>query len=325
MATEQTPITELDERYGEPGVPPTPWPTSEAEMTAAELWWLTTIRPHGGPHATPLLAVWHAGALHICTGRGEQKWRNLAGDPRCTAVTGCNDTDDGTDYVVEGVAERIVDDDTLRVLAVAWEEKYGADWHFDVAGGGFVSDGQTADVFRIEPTVAYAFGKAPYSHTRYRWSAEHGLAAASLRDATIAVRLPAQDLDRARRFYAEVLGLEPAETREGGLRYVCGDTEFVVFASSGRPSGEHTQMGFYVSDIEATVAELSGRGVMFDQVEMGDLPVHGVIVDIPGTYPSTGAVGERAAWFRDSEGNLLGVAQLVMPGSAAAAAAVFRT
>lgn len=323
MDTEQTPMAELDERYGDPGATPTPWPTAEAEMVAAELWWFTTIRPHGGPHVTPLLAVWHAGALHICTGRGEQKWRNLAGEPRCTAVTGRNDRTGGTDYVVEGVAERLVDEDTLRTLAAAWEDRYGADWRFDVADGAFVSDGHAADVFRIRPTVAYAFGKAPYSHTRYRWPAASS-PAASLRDATVGVRLPAQDLHRARRFYADVLGLEPTETREGGLRYTCGDTEFVVFASSGRPSGEHTQMGFYVTDIEAAVAELSGRGVVFEQVEMGDLPVHGVIVDIPGAYPSTGAVGERAAWFRDSEGNLLGIGQLVLPGSPAAADAFRR-
>jgi len=316
MRTEQTPRAELDERYGEPAAEPTPWVTAEAQMTTAELWWLTTVRPHGGPHATPLLAVWDACALHICTGSAEQKWRNLADNPRCAAITGRNDWKGGVDYVVEGVAERVVDDERLRELAVAWEDKYGAEWHFDVVDGAFVAAGHRAHVFRIAPTVAYAFGKAPHSHTRYRWPGRTGgLAAASLRDATVAVRLPAQDLDRAHRFYSDALGLVPTETREGGLRYVCGDTEFVVFASSGRPSGEHTQMGFYVTDIAATVAELSDRGVVFEQVTPGDPPVHGVIVDIPGSYPSTGAVGERAAWFRDSEGNLLGVAQLVMPGS----------
>jgi catechol 2,3-dioxygenase-like lactoylglutathione lyase family enzyme len=231
--------------------------------------------------------VWDDGALHVCTGSGEQKWRNLAGDPRCAVVTGRNDRDVGTDYVVEGIAERIVDDDRLGVLAAAWEDKYGAEWHFDVVDGAFASDGQTAHVFRIRPQVAYAFGKAPFSHTRYRWPTEAGPDGTSLRDATVAVRLPAQDLDRARRFYADVLRLEPHETREGGLRYVCGHTEFVVFASSGRPSGTHTQMGFYVADIDRTVADLTGRGVVFEQVEMGDLPVDGVIVDIPGMREPT--------------------------------------
>lgn len=119
--------------------------------------------------------------------------------------------------------------------------------------------------------------------------------------ASVGVRLPAQDLDRARDWYAEKLGLEPVEEREGGLRYLCGGTEFVVFASTGAPSGTHTQMGFSVPDLELAVEGLRERGVEFD----------GDIVDIQGQYPSSGATGERATWFRDSEGNLLGLGQLV--------------
>ena len=136
-----------------------------------------------------------------------------------------------------------------------------------------------------------------------------------LRDASIAVRLPAQDLERARRFYSDKLGLEPAEWRDGAIRYECGGDSFAVFQSAGRPSGEHTQMGFYVPDIDSAVDELRARGVEFDEVDLGGLPVKDGIVDIPGHYPSSGATGERAAWFHDSEGNLLGVGQLVMPTS----------
>jgi catechol 2,3-dioxygenase-like lactoylglutathione lyase family enzyme len=132
-----------------------------------------------------------------------------------------------------------------------------------------------------------------------------------LRQATIAVRLPAQDLDRARAWYADVLGLEPVEERPGGLRYVCGDSSFVVFQSQGRPSGAHTQMGFYVPDLDAAVSELRARGLVFDEVDLGGLPQTDGIVDIPGAYPSTGAVGERAIWFHDCEGNQLGMGQLV--------------
>ena len=80
----------------------------------------------------------------------------------------------------------------------------------------------------------------------------------------------------------------------------------------GRSSGEFTQMGFYVADIESTVAELRERGVQFEEVDRPGMQTIGGIADIEGHYPSTGAVGERAAWFHDSEGNLLGVAQLVM-------------
>jgi catechol 2,3-dioxygenase-like lactoylglutathione lyase family enzyme len=134
----------------------------------------------------------------------------------------------------------------------------------------------------------------------------------TLRDATkTATRLPAQDLDRARAFYAEKLGLEPADERPGGILYRVGDTEFALFASGGRAAGDHTQMGFEVDDIEATVAELEARGVVFEAVDAPGLRTCGGIADIDGNYPSKHASGERGAWFHDSEGNLLGIGQLV--------------
>jgi catechol 2,3-dioxygenase-like lactoylglutathione lyase family enzyme len=77
----------------------------------------------------------------------------------------------------------------------------------------------------------------------------------TFQDSKVAARLPAQDLDRARAFYAERLGLEPADERPGGLLYRVGGGEFALFRSSGRTSGEHTQMGFEVADIETAVAE----------------------------------------------------------------------
>ena len=103
----------------------------------------------------------------------------------------------------------------------------------------------------------------------------------TLRDSRVATRLPAQDLERARAFYADRLGLEPVDERPGGLLYRVGGGEFALFLSAGRASGDHTQMGFEVADLEATVAELSARG-------------------------------ERAVWFRDSEGNLLGIGQRIV-------------
>ena len=134
----------------------------------------------------------------------------------------------------------------------------------------------------------------------------------TLRDATkTATRLPAQDLDRARAFYAEKLGLEPADDRPGGILYRVGDTEFALFASGGRATGDHTQMGFEVEDLEATVAELKARGVVFEEVDVPGLRTRDGIADIDGNYPSKNASGERGAWFHDSEGNLLGIGQLV--------------
>jgi catechol 2,3-dioxygenase-like lactoylglutathione lyase family enzyme len=131
----------------------------------------------------------------------------------------------------------------------------------------------------------------------------------TLRDGRAATRLPVQDLDRARRFYAERLGLEPAEERPGGLLYRCGETAFALFTSAGASPGTFTQMGWEVDDIEATVAELRARGVAFEDVDLPGLRTIDGIADVEGNYPSKGGRGERAAWFRDSEGNLLGIGQ----------------
>src|SRR5262245_36121458 len=134
-----------------------------------------------------------------------------------------------------------------------------------------------------------------------------------LDDAAVATRLPAQDLGRARAFYSEVLGLEPSEERPGGLLYRCGRGEFALFQSTGAPSGSHTQMAFDVEDIEAVVAGLRARGLAFEEYDAPGLATVDGIADVQGNYPSKGGAGERAAWFRDSEGNLIGVGQAVAP------------
>jgi catechol 2,3-dioxygenase-like lactoylglutathione lyase family enzyme len=120
-----------------------------------------------------------------------------------------------------------------------------------------------------------------------------------LAGARAAARLPAQDLDRARAWYRDKLGLEPVEERPGGLLYRTEAGDFALFASTGAPSGDHTQMGFEVDDVDSAVAEMRQRGVVFEAGEN---------VDVPGNYASKGS-GERANWFRDSEGNILGIGQ----------------
>jgi catechol 2,3-dioxygenase-like lactoylglutathione lyase family enzyme len=130
-----------------------------------------------------------------------------------------------------------------------------------------------------------------------------------LEDSDVAARIPAQDLQRARSFYADKLGLTPAEERPGGLRYRCGNGEFAIFQSAGGASGAHTQMAWSVDNIEATVAELRDRGVVFEDYDLPGLNTVDGIAEVAGNYPSKGGVGERAAWFRDSEGNVLGIGQ----------------
>src|SRR5215218_8582790 len=103
-----------------------------------------------------------------------------------------------------------------------------------------------------------------------------------LESAEVSTRLPAQDLERARAFYAEKLGLESVEEREGGLRYRCGSGYFAVFQSAGTASGDHTQMALEVEDIESVVAELRRRGVVFEEV------------DVPACARSTASPTSRA-------------------------------
>jgi catechol 2,3-dioxygenase-like lactoylglutathione lyase family enzyme len=131
-----------------------------------------------------------------------------------------------------------------------------------------------------------------------------------LKNGRVATRLPVRDLEKARAFYAEKLGLEPAEERPGGLLYRFGETEFALFESAGAASGTHTQMGWSVDDIEATVADLRRRGLEFEEVDMPGLEVNDGIAEVPGNYPSKGR-GERAVWFKDLDGNVIGVGQSI--------------
>lgn len=136
-----------------------------------------------------------------------------------------------------------------------------------------------------------------------------------LSNAHTVTKLPAKDLERARTFYRDKLGLEPVEERTGGLRYVCGPTEFHLFSSTGAPSGASTQMAFEVDDLEATLTDLQARGVTFQRFEMPGFEVRGNTITAPDNYPSKGT-GELGTFFYDSEGNLIGIAQPIREGAA---------
>ncbi len=125
----------------------------------------------------------------------------------------------------------------------------------------------------------------------------------SLRSANAKAALPVEDLARARAFYEEKLGLTPSREVEGALFYEgSGDTGFLLFPTGGRPSGQHTQMAWFVKDIAATVADLRTRGVRFEEYDFPGLKTVDGVADLG--Y-------EKSAWFRDSEGNLLALGQLV--------------
>jgi hypothetical protein len=163
------PVTEIDARYSDEGAAPTPWSEGRDRLEAAELYWLTTIRPDGRLHATPLIGVWAKDALYFCTGPDEQKAKNLARDRHCLLTTGSNALKEGFDLIVEGEAVKVDDDAVLKGIAEAYEAKYGSDWHFDVRDGAFHHGPGEAWVFEVAPSAVYGFGKGPYSHTRWRF------------------------------------------------------------------------------------------------------------------------------------------------------------
>jgi nitroimidazol reductase NimA-like FMN-containing flavoprotein (pyridoxamine 5'-phosphate oxidase superfamily) len=166
------PVAEVDPRYSSEGVAPTPWAETRDRLASSGVAWLSTVRPDGRPHVTPLLSVWLDGAPYFCTGPTERKARNIAQNPRCVLTTGSNELHEGLDVVVEGDAVRITDDAELRDLAAAFESKYGAEWHFDVRDGSFhqpnAADDNEAFVFEVVPATVFAFRKGEYSQTRYR-------------------------------------------------------------------------------------------------------------------------------------------------------------
>ncbi|HEV3471698.1 MAG TPA: VOC family protein [Actinomycetota bacterium] len=114
--------------------------------------------------------------------------------------------------------------------------------------------------------------------------------------------IPAQDLARARSYYSEKLRLDPVEESPEGLRYRCGNGVFLLFESSGAASGNHTQLGWDVEDVEAAVEELRSRGVVFEEYDFPDLKTVNGIAEIGG---------EKGAWFKDTEGNLLSIGQRI--------------
>ena len=166
------PHTRLDQRFSEPGASALNWDETRARLEGAELFWITTVRADGRPHVTPLVAVWHDAALHFCTGAGEQKALNLSVNPNVALTTGTDAWNTGVDVVVEGRAEKVTDYERLTELAAAWQHKWDGRWTFDVAQGGFTHRNGTnvAGVYAVHPSRVFAFGKAPASHTTYRFA-----------------------------------------------------------------------------------------------------------------------------------------------------------
>ncbi|HSP09328.1 MAG TPA: VOC family protein [Candidatus Dormibacteraeota bacterium] len=113
--------------------------------------------------------------------------------------------------------------------------------------------------------------------------------------------IPVSDLDRAQTFYGETLGMHADMVTEGGVMYSCGGTQFFVYPSRYRAAG-HTQMSWLVTDIKAEVAVLEAKGIQLEQFDIPGLEtVDGISHSGPNVW---------TAWFKDPDGNLLGLTQI---------------
>ena len=169
---EPDPDTELVGAFSSPDAKPTGWSQALHELTSAEVFWLSTVRPDGRPHVTPLLAVWLEGALYFCTGPHERKAKNLSANGHCVLTAG-QSTLRGLDLVIEGTADSVGDPAELGRVAGTYESKYGS--HFAEPDGTWAGLGDAirraeVQVFRVAPETGFGFGKGDvFSQTRWRF------------------------------------------------------------------------------------------------------------------------------------------------------------
>ena len=165
--SESEPRAELVPEFSNADAQAVAWTEARALVEQAELYWLSTVRPSGRPHATPLVGVWLEGAFYFCTGADERKALNLARNARCAITTGCN-TLHGLDVVVEGTAARVHDDATLERVAAGCRAKYGPPFALTVRDGNLFNGEGLAGLYAVTAGKAFAFAKGPvFSQTRY--------------------------------------------------------------------------------------------------------------------------------------------------------------
>jgi predicted enzyme related to lactoylglutathione lyase len=121
-----------------------------------------------------------------------------------------------------------------------------------------------------------------------------------LSTAPIRAYIPASDVRRARKFYERTVGLTPKEDYAGGVIYECGGTEVFLYPTSNAGTSKASQAYWQVDDVEAEVAELKARGVVFEEYKTPGVEMrNGIAV----------AGGAKTAWFKDTEGNILAISQ----------------
>lgn len=124
-----------------------------------------------------------------------------------------------------------------------------------------------------------------------------------LKDARIVPYIPVANVARARKFYEEKIGLRAREEYAGGVIYECGDDSWVfMYPSAGAGTSRASTAFWAVDDVEAEVAALRARGVVFEEYDMPGLKTKNGIAS---------AGGAKTAWFKDTEGNILAISQRV--------------
>jgi predicted enzyme related to lactoylglutathione lyase len=120
-----------------------------------------------------------------------------------------------------------------------------------------------------------------------------------LNDGTVTANIPAGDLKRAREYYTNTLGLAPTQEFEGIMLLfkTAGGTTFSVYETQYAGQAGHTIAQWHVEDVDAEVRDLEAKGVTFEHYDMPGVEWNGAVA----TMPEMG----KAAWFKDSEGNIL--------------------
>jgi catechol 2,3-dioxygenase-like lactoylglutathione lyase family enzyme len=132
-----------------------------------------------------------------------------------------------------------------------------------------------------------------------------------LSTAKIGAVIPVSDLDRGIEFYGQTLGLGTPERDDiqdnPGARFPLGGGELYIYKSVGAGQSKHTLCAFEVDDIEQEVDDLRGRGVAMEEYDMPGMKTENGILDMGG--------GIKGAFFKDPDGNILGLGQRVQVGA----------
>jgi hypothetical protein len=122
----------------------------------------------------------------------------------------------------------------------------------------------------------------------------------------IAAALPAQDLSRAKAFYLEKVGLEAVQSQfpnasDGRVGLAIGDAvnQLFIYPAEARSSGEFMQAVLQVTDVRSVVDDMRVRGIMFEEYDTAETRTENGVARAPD--------GREGAWFKDSEGNLIGI------------------